>query len=307
MFNSESKILQLLAVLEVCHGLAPGQITSRYLFIEKSMTWVKGREFCQSHFVDLAVLNTEMEYFALLNTTHTNKASFWLGLHRHANGWKWTDGDELSYRRWYNYNYEGQCASLEAMLEKNNKLLARLCDEEHMIVCQGPVSPQSLAVDSVSIDHVNLSWNVSAFMQTTSHYYSVMICSFICKMLFYPYNNDSHFMSIKISNLTAATEYSVNVSAVVVRLDSVTGKNLILQDHPATLKVKTATPNNDQKIVYKIFNFLKLMILVPVLWFIYNFLKIEKCTEKLKDRSSEEPLVQEAVVELLPQKSGLEK
>uniref|UniRef100_A0A3Q2CX76 C-type lectin domain-containing protein n=1 Tax=Cyprinodon variegatus TaxID=28743 RepID=A0A3Q2CX76_CYPVA len=106
----------VLCLFCVCHGLAPGQITSRYLFIEKSMTWVKGREFCQSHFVDLAVLNTELEYFALLNATHTNKASFWLGLHRHANGWKWTDGDELSYRRWYNYNYEGQCASLEAII-----------------------------------------------------------------------------------------------------------------------------------------------------------------------------------------------
>ncbi|MEQ2294537.1 hypothetical protein AMECASPLE_004928 [Ameca splendens] len=82
----------------VCHGLAAGQITSRYFFIQKPMSWDKGREFCQSHFVDLAVLSTEKECVALLNGIPTNTASFWLGLHKQRSGWKWTSGEELSYK-----------------------------------------------------------------------------------------------------------------------------------------------------------------------------------------------------------------
>ena len=103
------------------------------------MSWVKAREFCQKHYVDLPVLNSEEQYFALLNATPANKVSFWLGLQRQsiASDWKWVSGEELSYERWYRRNYEGHCASLEAMLKKDKKLLARHCDEPHMVVCQG--------------------------------------------------------------------------------------------------------------------------------------------------------------------------
>uniref|UniRef100_A0A665WHJ3 C-type lectin domain-containing protein n=1 Tax=Echeneis naucrates TaxID=173247 RepID=A0A665WHJ3_ECHNA len=96
------------------------------------------REFCQRHYVDLAVLNTEEQYFALLNATHGNKGSFWLGLQRHSvSSWTWVNGEEMTYKHWYRRNEVGCCASLEAMLEKDEKLLARYCDELHMFVCQG--------------------------------------------------------------------------------------------------------------------------------------------------------------------------
>ncbi|KAM4745892.1 transmembrane protease serine 9-like [Anableps anableps] len=42
------------------------------------MPWVKGHEFCQSHFADLAVLSTGKEYFALLNAIPTKKTAFGL-------------------------------------------------------------------------------------------------------------------------------------------------------------------------------------------------------------------------------------
>uniref|UniRef100_A0A4W6BR21 C-type lectin domain-containing protein n=1 Tax=Lates calcarifer TaxID=8187 RepID=A0A4W6BR21_LATCA len=123
----------------VCHGLAVGQITSHYFLIQRPMSWSKAREFCQRHYVDLAVLNMEDQYFTLLNATLAKKASFWLGLQWQSifSGWTWVNGEELSYKQWYRRNYEGQCASLEAMLEKDKKLLARYCDEPHMFVCQG--------------------------------------------------------------------------------------------------------------------------------------------------------------------------
>uniref|UniRef100_A0A3B3XEV6 C-type lectin domain-containing protein n=1 Tax=Poecilia mexicana TaxID=48701 RepID=A0A3B3XEV6_9TELE len=113
-------------VLVVCRSLATGQISSRYFFTQEPMPWVKGREYCQSHFVDLAVLSTEEEYSALLSAIPTNNASFWLGLHKQSSGWEWTDGEQLRLTHWYNYNHEGHCVSLEAMFEEKDKLLISL-------------------------------------------------------------------------------------------------------------------------------------------------------------------------------------
>lgn len=123
----------------VCHDFAVGQISSRYLLVQRPMSWFKAREFCQRHYVDLGVLSQEEQYFTLLNATATLNASFWLGLQRQSTSsdWKWVDGEELRYDDWHRRNYEGRCASLEAMLQKAKKLLARYCDESHMIVCQG--------------------------------------------------------------------------------------------------------------------------------------------------------------------------
>lgn len=62
-------------LLVVCHGLAAGHITSQYFLVQTPMSWVKAREFCQRHYVDLAVLNSEEQYFNLLNVAPTNKAA----------------------------------------------------------------------------------------------------------------------------------------------------------------------------------------------------------------------------------------
>lgn len=126
-------------VIVVCHGLTVGQIMSQYFIVQRPISWSKAREFCQKHFVDLAVLNKQEQYFTLLNATSTKRASFWIGLQRQsiASDWKWVDEGDLSYEHWYRNNYEGHCASLEAMLKTGKKLLARYCDEPHMFVCQG--------------------------------------------------------------------------------------------------------------------------------------------------------------------------
>ncbi|XP_014855686.1 PREDICTED: uncharacterized protein LOC106925729 [Poecilia mexicana] len=272
MFPNEMHILQQLAVLVVCRSLATGQISSRYFFTQEPMPWVKGREYCQSHFVDLAVLSTEEEYSALLSAIPTNNASFWLGLHKQSSGWEWTDGEQLRLTHWYNYNHEGHCVSLEAMFEEKDKLLARYCNEQHRVVCQGPVSPQSVSVDFVNIDQVNLSWNISALMQTTSHYYNVTICSFICETLFYSYTNGSSLMSISISNLSAATEYFIYVSAVVIHLDHGTSRKWILQDSPIMFNAKTATSNKTQKKISSFWIY-SVWLLVSSFWCIYHIVK----------------------------------
>lgn len=102
----------------------------------------------------------------------------------------------------------------------------------------GPVSPQPVSVDSVGSDNVSLSWNVSAFMQMTPHSYNVTTCSNTCDTLFYPYTDGSAF-NINISNLTSATEYLIEISALVVRPDGVTGGKMILQSNATALQVKT--------------------------------------------------------------------
>ncbi|XP_070821492.1 uncharacterized protein [Chaetodon trifascialis] len=239
----ETQILQRLAVLVVCHDLAVGRIISHYLLVQRTMSWFKAREFCQRHYVDLTVLSKEEQYFTLLNATATNNVSFWLGLQRQTtfSDWMWVNGEELRYDDWFRTNYEGHCASLDAMLEKEKKLLARHCDESHMIACQGPVSPQPVSVDSVDPDHVILSWNVSAFMQMTAHSYNVTTCTNTCNTLLYPNTDGSAFMNINISNLTSATEYFIEVSALVVRPDSVTGRNVTLQSNPTALRVKAGS------------------------------------------------------------------
>ncbi|KAG8011847.1 Granzyme A, partial [Nibea albiflora] len=240
--TSASTDSQVLETQIMCHDLALGQIISKYHQVRRLMPWMKAREFCQRHYIDLAVLSTEEQYFTFLNTTAASRFSFWLGLQRQSTlkSWMWVNGQELSYDHWYKRNYgDGNCASLESIFQKDEKLLARYCDELHMFVCHGPVSPQTVMIDSVGSGHVTLSWNVSAFMQTIPHSYNVTTCTNTCEMLFYPYTDGSVSMNISISNLTSATEYFMEISAFVVRPDSFTGRNTTLQSNPTALHVQT--------------------------------------------------------------------
>lgn len=311
MFAHEKQILQLLALQVVCHGLEVDLIIPHNFLVQRPMSWFKAREFCQRHYVDLAVLSTEEQYLTLLNATAASKVSFWLGLQRQSifSGWRWVDGDELSYEHWYRRNYQGRCASLGAMLKKDKKLLARYCEEHHMFVCQGPVSPQPVTVDSVGSDHVILSWNVSAFMQMTPHRYNVTTCTNTCKTLLFPYADGSAFMNINISDLTSATEHFIEISALVVRPEGVTGGNMTLQSNPTALQVKTADSGRQHKVIILILKLLKLMSLGPPLWILYRILKRVKspflCDFKESDHdiSLAELSTEVTIVDLIPEKT----
>ncbi|XP_030272579.1 uncharacterized protein LOC115581547 isoform X2 [Sparus aurata] len=300
-------ILQRLAVLVVCHDLAVGQIQ-----LQRPMSWFQAREFCQRHYVDLIVLSTEEQYFTLLNATTASKDSFWLGLQRQStiSGWKWVNGEELSYSQWLTENVcTCHCASLEAMLKKDNKLLARYCEELHMFVCQGPVSPQAVTVDPVGSDHLILSWNISTFMQTTPHSYNVTTCINKCDTLVYTYTDGSASMSVNVSKLTSASEYFIEISAFVHRPDRVTGRDMTLRSKPTFLQVKPASlavSGSQQKIIIVILKWLKVVSLAPPLWILYRILK--KCELKSESDSdhdvSEVGLsAEETVVEIVPRKT----
>lgn len=252
-----------------------GQAIPQYILVKSPLPWLEARRYCQQHYLDLAVLNTEEEYFTLLNVTALDKASFWLGLKQldTSVGWKWVDGEVLVYDKWYKTNYNVHCASLEAMLGQEKKLLGRFCDERHMFVCQGPVSPQPVNVDSVSSSGLVLSWNISAFMQMTPHSYKVEICADTCEALIYPYTNSSTVMTINISNLTSGTEFFINVSAFVM---NDTGRDVILQSLPSALRVKTMESYEEPRVILIILKLLKLVSLAPPLWIVYNVLKKNK-------------------------------
>lgn len=108
-----------------------------------------------------------------------------------------------------------------------------------MSMLTGPVSPQSVTVDSVGDDHVNISWTVSAFMLMTPHSYNVTICAQKYETFLYSHTDGSSAMNISISNLTSVTQYFIEISAFVVRPNNLTGRNVILQNDPATLEFIT--------------------------------------------------------------------
>ncbi|KAE8291931.1 hypothetical protein D5F01_LYC09292 [Larimichthys crocea] len=279
--------------------------------VRRLMPWIKAREFCQRHYIDLAVLSTEEQYFTLLNSTAASRFSFWLGLQRQSTlkSWMWVNGQELSYDHWYKRNYkEGNCASLESIFKKDEKLLARCCDELHMFVCHGPVSPQPVMIDSVGSGHVTLSWNVSAFMQMIPHSYNVTTCTNTCETLFYPYTDGSVFMNISISNLTSATEYFMEISAFVVRPDSFTGGNTTLQSYPTALHVQTVDSGVQSKVINVLLKSLKFTSLVPSLWILCCILKKHKSPFlyefKESDRdTSEELSTEETIIDLIPERT----
>eukprot|EP00064_Thunnus_orientalis_P015128 superscaffoldBa00002749_g15177 len=284
----------------VCHGLRVGQALSQNFLVQRSVSWFIAQEFCQRHYVDLAVLSKEEQYFTLLNATAAKRVSFWLGLQRQSifSGWKWVDEEDLTYEHWYRKNFEGHCASLEAMLETDKKLLARYCDEPHMFVCQGPVAPHPVTVDSVGSDHVILSWNVSTLMQMTSHSYNVTICSNMCDSLLYPYTDGPAFMNINISNLTSATEYFIEISAFVIRPDNVTGGKIILQSDPTTVQVKTVDSGEHYTVKIYILKLLKLVSLAPPLWVLYHAHE-----ESDHDISPVELSTEDTFVDLIPERT----
>ncbi|CAN9512986.1 unnamed protein product [Ophioblennius macclurei] len=288
MLPHEGHILFWLALL-VSLALTEGQITRDYILVEKPMSWTSAREFCRRHYVELAVLSTEEQYFTVRDATASHKASFWLGLQRRGfrSPWKWVTGEDLGYKQWYNNNYEGHCASLEAMLKKDQKLLPRLCGETHIALCQGPVSPQSVAVSSVRANNLILSWNVSNVMQTTPHGYEVTLCSSTCETLIFSHAGDSVPMTVDIANLTSGTEYSVAVAAFVVRIDDRTGEERILRDDPTALHIKTGDSHEWKQVFHYFLKLLKLASLAPPIWVLYQMFKkdAEKCLEPDEDGS----------------------
>uniref|UniRef100_A0A3P8T6V0 C-type lectin domain-containing protein n=1 Tax=Amphiprion percula TaxID=161767 RepID=A0A3P8T6V0_AMPPE len=134
-------VLPLFVIVFLSLQLFYLRLPSHYFLVQQPMSWITARKFCQRHYVDLAVLSTQEQYFTLLNATAANKVSFWLGLQRQSvfSDWKWVNGEELRYQHWFRRNYEGRCASLEAMLKKDKKLLPSSWRPTVAVVRRSPI------------------------------------------------------------------------------------------------------------------------------------------------------------------------
>lgn len=132
----------------------------------------------------------------------------------------------------------------------------------------GPLSPQPVTIDLVGTDQLNLSWNVSAFMQMTPHSYNVTICTSTCDTLLHSYTNGSALMNVNISSLNSATEYFISVAAVVVRPDSVTGGETILQSDPTALLVRTG--RMDSVVLLQASSIMMYLIFSNLTWFLVS-------------------------------------
>lgn len=272
MFAFGTYFLQQVLVLVVCHGLAADDAESRYFLVKRPTSWGQSQEFCKRHFVDLAVMSTEKEYYCLQSATAGERVSFWIGLQRSEDfSWVWVDGEDVHYDKWRE-NKVGDCGSFEAMLLKPNKMLSRFCEEPHASVCQGPVAPQDVSWVSCS-NCVSLSWNVSAFMQMTSHSYTVTACASECIPFHYRFSRGASSITVHISNLTSATNYTFEISASVTRPDHATGRTHILQSSPTTLHIQTGAVYFQYSVPAIIVTSLKCIILAPSLWIIYLILK----------------------------------
>lgn len=299
MFASETYFLQQLAILVVYHGLTAADIGSQYFLVQIPMSWDRSREFCQSHYVDLAVLSTEEDYFHLLKATAAEKVNFWLGLQRNEEQrWTWVDGEALNYHQWRE-NKLGQCGSFESMLKTDKKMLSRFCHEPHAFVCQGPQAPTTRAVSVVSgSHHVVLSWNVSSLMQMTSHIYNVTTCSRTCTTTWHHQTRGSASITITIFNLTSDTNYTFEISAALIRPDNSTGDRSTLS--PTILRVRTEDTNWRPPVIHMILKSLKVVFLAPLLWVFYLIFKKGEEKGSSQDMSLMDLPAEDTVVDIFP-------
>ncbi|XP_031671710.1 uncharacterized protein LOC109884978 [Oncorhynchus kisutch] len=314
--------LQRLALLVLWQGLALGLNSSALWYQverrdrDRAVTWIQARRFCQSHYVDLAVLSTQDQYQFLLQTMAAGERdTFWLGLQPHTApggwGWKWVDGQGLSYDRWYIKSPgPGLCGCLETSLKGENKLLSRSCGEtveRHGFICQGAVPPERLKAESEGTDHVTVHWDTPPLMQTADHSYRITTCSFQphphlsllhpslppchtpplflcpfphpphpttpCCVLHLPYSNSSTSHSTRISGLTPGTQYTISVATVITRPDPVTGDNVTTDSDPVTVTVTTIGGGGGQPVVAMVLSVVKFIYLAVLLCLLYLILK----------------------------------
>lgn len=75
-------------------------ISSKYVYIEKKMTWHKAQKFCQEHYTDLAHVSNENDNQRIKEKRTENS---WIGLYRnhtHRDKWMWSGGGEASVLFW---------------------------------------------------------------------------------------------------------------------------------------------------------------------------------------------------------------
>ncbi|XP_023658748.2 uncharacterized protein [Paramormyrops kingsleyae] len=201
----------------LCHSVwwTVGHGHGQLIPVWRLESWEQARQYCQMHFVDLVVANTEEQLGTLLGNAERETGSFWIGLrYRDPSGWSWVDGKALTYSPWYRLSRRGDCGTIETSLPGAQKLLPRICMEKRPFLCQGPVPPLKIEVGFVGTACVSLSWPRPAPMQGVQYSFNV---SYVSASQGSRKSYLSNSNSTIVCDLTAGDTYNFSVSTVMGR------------------------------------------------------------------------------------------
>ncbi len=106
-----------------------------FVLTNKSMTWTEAQSHCRAHFTDLASVRNQAENLEVRNLVPAGEW-VWIGLFRDS--WKWSDGDNSSFRYWATSepnNVEGKEACVIANFTNSGKWEDWNCDHKKAFIC----------------------------------------------------------------------------------------------------------------------------------------------------------------------------
>uniref|UniRef100_A0A671NPP4 C-type lectin domain-containing protein n=1 Tax=Sinocyclocheilus anshuiensis TaxID=1608454 RepID=A0A671NPP4_9TELE len=89
-----------------------------YILIKQSMTWENAQNYCRTHHIDLATVQSDEDWTRLQEAADTFSGFAWIGLYKDINSWRWSYNEEsMVFKSWASGqpdNYYGgeECAAI---------------------------------------------------------------------------------------------------------------------------------------------------------------------------------------------------
>ncbi|XP_051506049.1 secretory phospholipase A2 receptor-like [Myxocyprinus asiaticus] len=109
------------------------------ILVQQTNTWEEALDYCRQHYIDLAIINSEIIMVEARNKTKSAQTEdVWTGLRFLAGHWFWVNGDDVDYTAW---SVEGdfQCPAMNqrcgAIDRDNNDWKPTDCDQRLNFLC----------------------------------------------------------------------------------------------------------------------------------------------------------------------------
>ncbi len=128
-------------------------IEPEYILIKQLMTWENAQNYCRTHHIDLATVQSNENWTRLQEAADEQHFSgfAWIGLYNDINGWRWSYNEEsLVFKSWAsgqpdNYGYGQECVGILP----NGAWHDLYCTDIRYFVCyDGEKHIQSLIIDA---------------------------------------------------------------------------------------------------------------------------------------------------------------
>ncbi|KAF4111701.1 hypothetical protein G5714_008732 [Onychostoma macrolepis] len=92
-------------------------IQQEYILIKQSMTWENAQNYCRTHHIDLATIQSNEDWTSLEEAA-VGPSFTWIGLYKDINSWRWSYNEEsLVFKSWtsgqpHNYDGKEECAAI---------------------------------------------------------------------------------------------------------------------------------------------------------------------------------------------------